>query len=129
MFDAFMPVFCPTILICMWLLPEALWTEMYFHSFILRVNPVIPEHTPPACSVLQNMTLNLILLEFFDVLGLGRTSGRLQPCCTENTVRRVQYRYYPEALESVTDGRDFQNAVCANVCRLVENCTVLYKRY
>lgn len=27
-----------------------------------------------------------------------RPADSSKPCCTENTVRRVQYRYYPEAL-------------------------------
>ena len=60
---------------------------------------------------------------------------------TEQSVRPTQavlYREHcetrsisllPGGTQSVTDGRDFQNAVSANVCRLVENCTVLYKHY
>jgi hypothetical protein len=67
---------------------------------------------------------------FYDSSG---PSGRLKPCCTElceqEQCETRSISLLPVGSESVTGGRDFQNAVSANVCRLVENCTVLYKHY
>jgi hypothetical protein len=123
------------IFICMLLLPEALSGKS--GALDGNVLPLVhfkgePSNSRAHSTCLLRLTehdTKSCITRISRCLRLGSPSGRLKPRCTANTVRRVQYRYYPEALESVTDGRDFQNAVSANVCRLVENCTVLYKHY